>query len=407
MKVCILTTSFPLSHGDLSGVFILEQGRYLVKQGIKVIVVAPHHPGAPKKEVMDGMIVHRIQYFLPEKLQKLCYGSGMPHNLKESRWSQIQLPFLLVTFILQAIRHARECDVIHAHWSLAGLAGLIASRILGKPIVLTMHHGTTQTLTKIEKVVLEQVDYVLCNSAFTLAHVLETAKPKVTKVIPPGVDTRTFQPQAENIASSHLLQKLSADRLVIFTIGRLIELKGHKYLLEAFRQLPEDIHAHLLIGGDGALRQTLENQVKQNGLSDRVTFLGHIPNRLAPLYYTRADIYAQPSIIDKHGNTEGLGIALLEAMACETPCVGSRTGGIPEIIIDGKNGFLVEPADSLQLAEMISILLKDKDLRIRMGKQGRRFVEDNYSWEAKAKDLVEIYDGLIHRRIIKCIDRPS
>jgi glycosyltransferase involved in cell wall biosynthesis len=69
--------------------------------------------------------------------------------------------------------------------------------------------------------------------------------------------------------------------------------------------------------------------------------------------------------LDNH--TEGLGIALLEAMACKTPCVGSRTGGIPEIIIDGKNGLLVEPTDLLQLAEKISVLLKDKDLRIRMG----------------------------------------
>ncbi|MFH1079367.1 MAG: glycosyltransferase family 4 protein [Pseudomonadota bacterium] len=397
MKVCILTTSFPLGHGDLSGIFILEQGRHLVKQGIKVVVVAPHHPGAPKHEVMDGMSVHRFPYFLPEKLQKLCYGSGMPYNLKESSWSQIQLPFLLATFIFQAIRHARHCDIIHAHWSLAGLAGLIASKISGKPIVLTMHHGNTQTLTKIEKVVLEQVDYVLCNSAFTLSHVLETAKPKVTKVIPHGIDTRTFQSQTENMANGHLPKELPAEHLVILTIGRLIELKGHKYLLEAFRQLPEDTHTHLLIGGDGGLRQTLENQVEQSGLSDRVTFLGHVPNHLTPLYYRRADIYAQPSIIDKDGNTEGLGMTLLEAMSCETPCVGSRTGGIPEIVLDGKTGFLVEPKDSLQLAEKISILLRDKDLRMNMGKQGRRLVEDNYSWEVKAKELVEIYDDLAHQ----------
>jgi glycosyltransferase involved in cell wall biosynthesis len=396
MKVCILTTSFPLNDGDLSGIFIREQGRHLVQQGIKVTVVAPHHAGAPKKEVMDEMVVHRFRYFLPEGSQRLCYGSGMPHNLKESFWSKTQLPFLLFTFILHAIRHARDCDVIHAHWSPAGLAGLIASKILGKPIVLTMHHGTIQTLTKIEKIILEQVDYVLCNSAFTLAHVLETAKPKATKVIPPGVDTQTFQPQAENMTNDRLLQELPTGHLIILAIGRLIELKGYKYLIEALRLLPEDTPAHLLIGGDGALRQTLESQVKQNGLSDRVTFLGHIPNHLAPLYYRRADIYAQPSIIDKNGNTEGLGVTLLEAMACEIPCVGSRTGGIPEIIVDGKNGFLVEPKDSRQLADKLALLLRNKDLRITMGKQGRRFVEDNYSWEAKAKDLAEIYAGLIH-----------
>lgn len=395
MKVCILTTSFPLTKGDLSGIFMLEQGRHLINQGVEVSVVAPHHPGAPYDELMDGIRVHRFRYFLPEGLQKLCYGSGMPHNLKESNWARIQLPFLLIIFILQSIWHARNCDIIHAHWSPAGLAGLIASRLLGKPIVLTMHHGTTRPLNRIEKLILEHVDYVFCNSAFTLSHVLKTAQPKVTKVIPPGVDTQIFQPKSERSKNISLLPHIPIERPIILTIGRLIEWKGHKYLIEALRMLDEDPMPHLLIGGEGALSKELEHQVEQTGLSGRVTFLGHIPNHLTPLYYSFADIYVQPSIVDSDGNTEGLGVTLLEAMACETPCVGSKTGGIPDIIIDGQNGFLIEPADPVQLVDKISILLRDKDLRIKMGKQGRRFVEDNYSWDAKAKNLLKIYHSLI------------
>ena len=397
MKVCILTTSFPLKKGDLSGIFMLEQGRHLVKNGIKVSVIAPHHPKAPQNEKMDGISVHRFRYFLPEGLQRLCYGSGIPNNLKESFWAKIQLPFLLLAFTFQALRHAGDCDIIHAHWSPAGLAGLIASKLLGKPIVLTMHHGTTRALTRIEKFILERVDYVLCNSTFTLAHVLKTATPKGTKVIPPGVDTQTFQPQTESSTNIILPPNIPKDRLVIFTVGRLIEWKGHTYLIEALHLLKEDPRIHLLIGGEGSLRQELEGQVKESGLTDRVTFLGHIPNHLTPLYYTLADVYVQPSIIDKDGNTEGLGVTLLEAMACETPCVGSETGGISDIIIDGKNGFLVKPADPMQLADRISILLNDGALRATMGKQGRRFVEDNYSWEVKAKEHIEIYHSLVSR----------
>ena len=395
MKVCILTTSFPLRRGDLSGLFIFDQGRYLIRQGIEVVVIAPHHAGVPKRESVEGMVVRRVRYFLPAALQKLCYGSGIPHNLKHGFLPKIQLPFLLCSFLLQTMRYAGNCDVIHAHWSLAGLAGLVASRMSGKPIVLTMHHGSTGPLTKIEKFLLEQVDSLLCNSRFTLAHVLKTARPKKTKVIPPGVDIHIFQPKPENGKKDLLLRNLPKDCLLVLTIGRLIELKGHRYLLEAFRHLPEDMHAHLLVGGDGPLRKTLENQVWQSGLSNRVTLIGQVPNDLIPLYCSLADIYVQPSIIDQEGNTEGLGVTLLEAMACETPCIGARTGGIPDIIQDGRNGYLVEPGSSPQLAEKISLLLKDGDLRVRMGTEGRRFVEENYSWDAKAKELVEIYAGLI------------
>jgi glycosyltransferase involved in cell wall biosynthesis len=398
MKICILTTSFPLRKGDLSGIFMLEQGRHLMSRGISVRVVAPHHPGAPYNEIMDGIQVHRFRYFLPERLQRLCYGSGMPHNVKESVWAKIQLPFLLLTFTLQALWHARDCDVIHAHWSPAGLAGLIAARILGKPIVLTMHHGTTRHLTGIEKVILERVDYVLCNSAFTFSHVMKAARPRAIKVIPPGVDMDIFKPQGEDSKNSSLPTQVPAGHPIVYTLGRLIELKGHRYLIEAFRLLPEDLRPHLIIGGEGALREELEGLVRINGLWDRVTFLGHIPNHLTPLYYSLADIYVQPSIVDQEGNTEGLGVTLLEAMACETPCVGSRTGGIPDIIMDGDNGFLVDPANAEHLADKISVLLRDKDLLIRMGKQGRRFVEDRYSWTAKARELEEIYTDSIQQR---------
>jgi glycosyltransferase involved in cell wall biosynthesis len=85
----------------------------------------------------------------------------------------------------------------------------------------------------------------------------------------------------------------------------------------------------------------------------------------------------------------------MEALACEIPCVASKVGGIPDVIKDGINGYLVEPANPEALANRISILLRDKDLRMRMGKQGRSFVVDNFSWEAKAREIIEIYYSLI------------
>lgn len=397
MKVCILTTSFPLWRGDISGMFVLEQARHLMKQGASVSVIAPHHHGAPLKEDMKGIRVHRFRYFAPGKLQKLCYGSGMPNNVREFRLAKFQLPLLLLMFTLQALRHARGCDVIHAHWSVAGLAGFIAAKIWRKPIVLNIHQGTTREYTMVEKLLLEQVDYVVFNSSYTLSHVLKKAKPKALRIVPPGVDTQKFHPASGQNKRTDLIPEQASGHPIIFTLGRLVEWKGHKHLIDAIRLMNGEQKPHLIIGGQGTLRQELGNFVRDRGLEDRVTFLDHIPGDLITGYYSLADVYVQPSIVDKDGTTEGLGVTLLEAMACETPCIGSRVGGIPDIIKDGETGLLVEPGNPKHLAEKISLLLKDNDLHVRIGKAGRRFVEDNYSWEAKARELMEIYSGLVRK----------
>lgn len=395
MKVCILTTSFPLKPGDLSGSFVLEQARHLVRLGIDAEVLAPHHPGAPKKETIDGVSVRRFPYLLPESRQSLCYGSGIPDNLRKGIGNKLQLPLLFLMFFVRTLMHARTCDIIHAHWSIAGLSGLAAARILGKPIVLTMHHGSTRMLTSIERLMLKHVDCVLCNSSFTLTQVLADTALKAVRVVPPGVDLERFRTADSDEVKQYRQQAAPQGCPIIFTMGRLIGLKGHAHLIDALRLLPGDQDFRLLIAGDGPLRKELEARAERHGLRGRVTFLGPIPHHLTPVYYSMADVYVQPSVIDTRGNTEGLGMTLLEALACGTPCIGSRVGGIPDTIIDGKTGFLVEPARPDQLAEKILMLLRDKDLRTDMGRDGRRFVEEHFSWEAKAKEHAEIYAGLV------------
>ena len=105
-----------------------------------------------------------------------------------------------------------------------------------------------------------------------------------------------------------------------------------------------------------------------------------IPNHEMPGLYNRASVFVQPSIVDKEGNTEGLGVVLMEAMACAVPCVASDVGGIPDIVKDGYNGFLVPARDSAALAGGILTLLSDQALNRTMGENARRFIEENYAW---------------------------
>jgi len=396
MNVSILTTSFPLHKGDIAGTFVLEQARHLMKQGINVQVIAPHNALAPRNEVMDGIPVQRFRYLYPEYLQTLCYRNGIPENMKKSIWAKAQLPALTLSFIFQAIRYGRHSDIIHAHWPIAGLAGLVARKLRSIPFVMNLHHGNARSMSKIEKIIIEQADYLICNSTFTLENVLQTLTPRAYRVIPPGIHIDRFKPLTKESCRENLQHLIPPDRSLIFSLGRLIEWKGHRYLIDALGLMKPELNIHLTIGGEGYLRKKLETYAHSKGLSERVTFLGAVPYHLTPVWYSAADVYVQPSIIDSGGNTEGLGMTPMEALACETPCVGTRVGGIPDVIKDGESGFLVNPEDPAALADRITTLLQNKDLIKKMGRRGRQIVRENFSWEAKARELGVVYQSLMH-----------
>ena len=128
-SVLVLTTSFPLNSTSAAGIHVIEKCRYLVKNGKTVKVIAPHHAGGKRKEVIDGIAIRRFRYFFPVKLQRLAYGAGIPTNIKNSLFAKIQLPFLLLSFIISAVKEIKHYNIIHCHWAIAGIEGVIAGKI--------------------------------------------------------------------------------------------------------------------------------------------------------------------------------------------------------------------------------------------------------------------------------------
>lgn len=396
MRICILTTSFPLHKGITIGTHVFEQARHLVKLGIKVDVLAPHHKDSPRHEIIDGISVYRFRYMWPESRQTLCYGAGIPTNLGKSFWAKMQLPILILMLFLNTLKLARKNDLIHAHWSLSGISGIIAGKLLFKPVVVMLHHGNASyRKDPTVNFVVKRSKFVLCNSNYTLSKVLVDNISKKFKVIPPGVDTERFRLLANKSVFFNREREIPKNRPLVLSFGRLIEWKGFQHLIDAMDLIQTDPLPYLLIGGRGPLRKQLENQVHKKGLQDRIKFLGQIPYENIHYYYNAIDIFVLPSIIDREGNTEGLGVVLLEALACGTPCVASNVGGITDIIKDGKNGFLVKPGNPEALAERITELIEDDSLRRRMGVEGRKFIENNFSWQAKARELLNLYQNLI------------
>jgi glycosyltransferase involved in cell wall biosynthesis len=215
-------------------------------------------------------------------------------------------------------------------------------------------------------------------------------------VIPMGVDIDFFSASAGR--TSDLRHTGKPGRIVLYA-GRLIDVKGVEYLIRAFPSVLEKHgDARLHIVGSGPLKKELVSLSGKLGLQGSVTFHDAVSQEELVRYYSMADVFVLPSIVNDKGESEGLGVVLLEAMACRVPVIGSAVGGIPDIIKDGETGLLAAEKDPIDLAERICRLLTDRDLRKKVTENGSRLVARKFSWVAIAGEYAALYERLVEPR---------
>ena len=399
LSVLVLTTSFPVESPIAVGIHIIEKCKHLVKNGLKVKVIAPHHAGSKTRETIDGIIIKRFRYFFPASLQKVAYGAGIPTNLMRSWLARIQLPVFMLAFLLSAVVNIRHIDIVHCHWSIAGLIGIIAGKLFRKKVVLMVHGAEVFVLGKnpVLQFVLRHADCLISNSTYTEQKTLAVYPRQNHIVIPPGVDLHRFYPQ-DRIPDLRKRLNITDDDIFVLTIVKFIPRKGIEFLIEAFNIIVKQRRISgikLRIGGRGPLQLKYQKMIDDHGLNNYISFLEYIPDDDIASFYSAADIFVLPSIVDERGDTEGLGVVLLEANACKTPVIGSRVGGILDVIRDGRNGFFVEPKNSSDLAEKILKLASDRNLREVMGENSRKFVERHYNWEDISVKIIDRYHSLL------------
>jgi L-malate glycosyltransferase len=183
---------------------------------------------------------------------------------------------------------------------------------------------------------------------------------------------------------AHAVLRLPHGAPIVGNVAALVAHKGQRHLIAAaalvVRELPD---TRFLIIGEGELREPLERQIKDLGLERHVMLTGFRSDAL-PLMKS-FDLFVMSSV------TEGLGSAVLEAMTCGIPVVGTRAGGIPEAVVDGESGLLVAPHDESALATAIVRVLRDRDLATRLARDGRRRVEEQFSVENMVARTLEVY----------------
>ena len=205
------------------------------------------------------------------------------------------------------------------------------------------------------------------------------------------VDTSRFRPGLDASALRARLG-IDADAKVVLTFGRLVPRKGVDRLIQAMPEIARAVPGTtLVIGGTGPEEKRLRKLATK--ISAPAIFAGRVPDDDAPALYATADVFALPVVDRWFGlEIEGLGVVLLEASACETPCVTGRSGGTPEAVLDGETGYVIEAGSRSQLVDAVVRLLADEEARSRMGRAARRHVEGNFSAAMSPAPLLEWLD---------------
>jgi glycosyltransferase involved in cell wall biosynthesis len=177
----------------------------------------------------------------------------------------------------------------------------------------------------------------------------------------------------------------------VLFVGRLVERKGVAHLIEALGQLKNQNRTQLVVVGEGPERPRLEARARELGLSDRVVFRGRISDAELRRAYEMADVFVLPAVLDARGDTEGLGVVLLEAMNYGVPVIASRIGGIVDIVTDNETGILVPPGDAAALAGALQALLVDVSRARQLGEAGRRRLAERFSWKAIVERFEAVY----------------
>jgi D-inositol-3-phosphate glycosyltransferase len=299
---------------------------------------------------------------------------------------------------------ALDYDLIHAHYWLSGVAGLALREAWGTPVVQMFHtlgrlkNAVAQTASEAEpelRIAEESrlvgaVDRIVAANMVERAHLVwyYAAQAERVAVIPCGVDTELFQPMTPGTAKD--LLELGPEPMLLY-VGRLQPIKGLETLLDAMTRLPEESRL-LIIGGDQDEPENghaahLRARVAALGLARRVRFLGAQPQRRLRLFYAAADATVMPSYY------ESFGMVALEAMACGSPVVASRVGGLTTTIQDGVTGHLVPEGDPVALGARLNQLLSDGQERARLGGAAARWANE-HRWPCVAESVCRLYSEL-------------
>jgi glycosyltransferase involved in cell wall biosynthesis len=338
VRVVVLTTSWPRTEEEYAGRFVADAVERLRERGVEVEVLAP---GSGYRDY------------------GLAYGGGMAANLRRRPWAA---PLMLLSMWRAVRRAASSADLVHAHWLLTAAV----ARFAGRPFVVTLHgSGSAGRFSDVElarrrpklvRALLRPAAAVICVSE-TVAEPVRAAGVKAV-VIANGVRIpEEVEPPAEPPE--------------VLYVGRLSPEKNVDTLVEAVGDL------NLVVAGDGPLR-------------------GLVPNALGAVSHAEVErLLERATVVVAPCEREGFGLAAAEAMAFGRPVVAAAGGALLELVADGETGLRVPARDAAALREAVERLLRDRELRERLGRAARAQARERFGWNAVIERTLEVYSGVL------------
>jgi glycosyltransferase involved in cell wall biosynthesis len=435
MKVLVIGSVYPRFQEDAEVPWLRTSIAHLKKAGVEIQVLAPAYKGLKSHDI-DGTHVNRFRY-APASWEILTHEEGAPSKMASKPWLQLlAIPYIINGFF-QCIRICRKWrpDVIHAHWPFPhAYIALGAAKLFRIPLVLNFHGAELLLIRKkkwvkpLLKFAIGQAQAVFANSSFTAGKIKAIRNVDV-EWSPYGTTLetsrlqgecrngkficrydRTAAPDAEGVKDERRETKVQLPvphpvngKFKILFVGRHIERKGICYLIEAAKYLPKD-KFEIRIVGVGDLTEQLKQQAAllderretkdERTQSASIIFTGKLsPETLANEYKT-ANVFVLPAIVDHKGDTEGLGVVLIEAMELGLPIVASNVGGIPDVVVDGESGILVPEKDPVALADAFKRLEANPTLIQKLLAGARKRIDECFTWDGIIERQVEVYKRL-------------
>ena len=394
MKVLVIGSVYPRFHEDAEVPWLRTSIAHLKKAGVDIQVLAPAYKGLRSHEI-DGVKVNRFRY-APAGWEFLTHEEGAPSKMASKPWLQLlAIPYIISGFF-KCIKICRKFrpDVIHAHWPFPhAYIALGAAKLFRIPLVLNFHGAELLLIRKkkwvkpLLKFAIGQAQAVFANSSFTAGKIKALRNVDV-EWSPYGTTLESGLSSGAGTAPHPINGKFK-----ILFVGRHIERKGICYLIEAAKYLPRD-QFEIRIVGVGDLTDKLKMRAAEVSTTPdaaNIIFTGKLsPEDLANEYKT-ANVFTLPAIVDSKGDTEGLGVVLIEAMELGLPVVASNVGGIPDVVVDGISGILVPEKDPQALASAYKRLAADPELleKLLTGAQGR--IAECFNWDKIVERQIAVY----------------
>lgn len=365
MKIAILVNFFPPKWIAGTEIATYNLADHLARRGHEVHVITSHDAGLPELSKENGFYIHRIT------------------------WPKIRFLGIL-TFCAKICLKMRKIkpDIIHAQNLGVAIPTLTSARILKIPSVVWGRGSDVylpDRFTRMtSKSILQNADTVLALTEEMKQKMREMCDRDIS-VVPNGIDLERFKISSRGI-------KEGKAKTIIF-VGRLHPVKGVQYLIEAMaivhQQMPD---VKLIIVGDGAERAMLEELAERLNLSDCIQFAGKVPQESIPQLMHQADVFALSSL------SESFGIVNLEAMAAGLPIVATKVGGIPDVVEEGVNGYLVNAKNPDELADRLLVLLQNDEMREEISVTNREKAK-LYTWDEVATKVEKEYQKMIARKM--------